>query len=63
MVNACAATLSHAEFFDLQKPNIEGHSAMYWAIMTNRGEALAAFSAFLPKFSSVCPLNCVSLVC
>lgn len=27
---------------------------MYWAIVNNRGEALAAFSAFIPKFSSVC---------
>jgi hypothetical protein len=27
---------------------------MYWVIVNNRGEALAAFSAFIPKFSSVC---------
>lgn len=54
-VNACATALSHAELSVLlQKPNIEDHSAMYWAIVNNRGEALAAFSAFIPKFSSVC---------
>ncbi|KAG1857684.1 hypothetical protein DFJ58DRAFT_744987 [Suillus subalutaceus] len=54
-VNACAAAISPTEFSNLlQKPNIEGHTAMYWAIVNHQPEAFSAFAAFIPKFSSVC---------
>ncbi|KAG0697963.1 hypothetical protein DFH29DRAFT_856319 [Suillus ampliporus] len=54
IVNACAAALSPAEFSSLlQKCNIEGHTAMYWAIVNHHREAFSAFAAFIPKFSSV----------
>ncbi|KAG2343875.1 hypothetical protein BDR05DRAFT_999770 [Suillus weaverae] len=54
-VNACVAAISPAEFSDLlQKPDIEGHTAMYWAILNHRREAFSAFAAFIANFSSVC---------
>ncbi|KAG1865857.1 hypothetical protein DFJ58DRAFT_724252 [Suillus subalutaceus] len=37
IVEACAAALSPGEFSDLlQKPDIEGHTAIYWAIVNHR---------------------------
>lgn len=40
IVDACTASLSVAEFSDLlQSPNIEGHIALYWAIVNKRQEA------------------------
>ncbi|KAG1840065.1 hypothetical protein DFJ58DRAFT_667355 [Suillus subalutaceus] len=49
-VNDCAATLPAAEFSKLlQQPNIEGHTALYWAIVNNRREALWVFMNFIPK--------------
>ena len=55
IVNACAAALTAAEFSDLlQTSNIEGHTAMYWAIVNNRREVLSAFTGFISKFSSAC---------
>lgn len=55
IVDACAASLSVAEFSDLlQSPNIEGHTALYWAIVNKRQEAFSAFAVFITKFSSVC---------
>ncbi|KAG1878226.1 hypothetical protein F4604DRAFT_1923786 [Suillus subluteus] len=63
IVEACAAALSPGEFSDLlQKPNIEGHTAMYWAIVNHQREAISAFAAFIPRFSSVCSSN-VRLTC
>ncbi|KAG2353645.1 hypothetical protein BDR07DRAFT_1495915 [Suillus spraguei] len=42
-VNACAAALSIAEFSKiLTQLNIEGHTALYWAIVNNRPQALWA---------------------
>lgn len=55
VVKSCAAALSAAEFSDLlQKPNIEDHTALYWAIVNNRREALLEFTKFIPKFSPAC---------
>ncbi|KAG1755723.1 hypothetical protein EDB19DRAFT_1662685 [Suillus lakei] len=54
-VDACAASLSVAEFSDLlQSPNIEGHTALYWAIVNKRQEAFSVFVGFISEFSSVC---------
>ncbi|KAG1802370.1 hypothetical protein EV424DRAFT_383328 [Suillus variegatus] len=57
-VNACAAALPAAEFFKiLQKRNIEGHTALYWAIVNNRPQALWALNKFIfisGYYSSVC---------
>ncbi|KAG1750525.1 uncharacterized protein EDB91DRAFT_1244106 [Suillus paluster] len=54
-VSACAADLPAAVFsYLLQTPNIEGHTALYWAIVNDRREAFSAFIAFIPRFSSVC---------
>ncbi|KAG2121752.1 hypothetical protein DEU56DRAFT_904600 [Suillus clintonianus] len=55
IVNSCAANLSAAEFSKLlQRPNIEDHTALYWAIVNNRREALWAFIKFISKFSPAC---------
>ncbi|KAG0698555.1 hypothetical protein DFH29DRAFT_89764 [Suillus ampliporus] len=55
IVNTCAAALTAAEFSSLlQTPNIEGHMALYWAIVNDRREAVAALSGFIAEFSSVC---------
>ncbi|KAG1746682.1 uncharacterized protein EDB91DRAFT_108765 [Suillus paluster] len=55
IVNACAATLPTAKFSDLlQTSSIEGHTALYWAIVNNRREALSAFAEFISAFSSNC---------
>ncbi|KAG2353163.1 hypothetical protein BDR07DRAFT_1615108, partial [Suillus spraguei] len=63
IVDACAAALSPAEFSDLlQKPNLEGHTAMYWAIVNHRREAVSEFAAFITRFSSVCSSD-VRLAC
>ncbi|KAG2078554.1 hypothetical protein BDR04DRAFT_1112727 [Suillus decipiens] len=63
IVDACATALSPVEFSNLlQKPNIEGHTAMYWAIVNHRQEAISAFAAFVPGFSSVCSSDiCLTL--
>jgi hypothetical protein len=54
-VNSCAEVLSTSEFSDLlQTCNIEGHTAMYWAIMNNRREALSALIGFIYQISLVC---------
>lgn len=55
IINACAAALSAAEFSDLmQAHNIEGHTALYWAIVNERQEAISGLSGFIPKFSAAC---------
>ncbi|KAG1816871.1 uncharacterized protein BJ212DRAFT_1577010 [Suillus subaureus] len=55
VANTCAATLPPAVFSHLlQTPNIEGHAALYWAIVNNQQEAFSIFAAFIPQFSSVC---------
>lgn len=55
IVNSCADLLSAAEFSSLlQSRNIEGHTAMYWAIVNDRREALSAFTGFISEISSVC---------
>ncbi|KAG2124816.1 hypothetical protein DEU56DRAFT_983470 [Suillus clintonianus] len=54
-VNACAATLPAAEFSDLlQTRNIEGHTALYWAIVNNRPETFSFLAGFISQFSSDC---------
>jgi hypothetical protein len=53
IVSACAATLSPPVFsYLLQTPNIQGHTALYWAIVNDRREAFSAFVVFIPRFSS-----------
>ncbi|KAG1825616.1 uncharacterized protein BJ212DRAFT_1475013 [Suillus subaureus] len=55
IVNTCTAALLPAEFSDLlQSPNIEGHTAMYWAAVNGQREAFSVFAAHILKFSSVC---------
>ncbi|OAX34475.1 hypothetical protein K503DRAFT_859182 [Rhizopogon vinicolor AM-OR11-026] len=45
IVNTCAAALSPAEFSDLlQSLNIDDHTAIYWAIVNCRREAISAFA-------------------
>ncbi|KAG1878975.1 hypothetical protein F4604DRAFT_1923661 [Suillus subluteus] len=57
------AAFSPAEFSNLlQTPIIEGHTAMYWAVVNHRWEAVSAFTAFIPRFSSVC-FNDLRLAC
>ncbi|KAG1806678.1 uncharacterized protein HD556DRAFT_331136 [Suillus plorans] len=53
--SACVATLPAAEFSKLlQQPNIEDHTAPYWAIVNNCLEALWAFMDFIPDPSPDC---------
>ncbi|KAG1845498.1 hypothetical protein DFJ58DRAFT_893663 [Suillus subalutaceus] len=55
IINTFAAALLPAEFSDLlQNPNIEGHTAMYWAVVNGQREAFSVFAAHIPQFSSVC---------
>ncbi|KAG1853761.1 hypothetical protein DFJ58DRAFT_745898 [Suillus subalutaceus] len=52
IINSCAAALQAPEFSNLlQKPNIKDHTALYWAIVNNRREALWEFTKFISKFS------------
>ncbi|KAG1885396.1 hypothetical protein F4604DRAFT_1725958 [Suillus subluteus] len=56
-LNACAAALPAAELANiLTQLNIEGHTALYWAIMNNRPQAFWAFDKFISAgpYSSVC---------
>ncbi|KAG1766335.1 hypothetical protein EV702DRAFT_1050732 [Suillus placidus] len=54
-LNACAAALPAAELSDiLTQLTIEGHTALYWAIVNNRPQALWAFSKLITSFPSVC---------
>ncbi|KAG1838256.1 hypothetical protein F4604DRAFT_1941642 [Suillus subluteus] len=54
-VNACAAALPAAEFSNiLTRLNIEGHTALYWAIMNNRPEAFWALKKLTSCYSSDC---------
>ena len=55
VVSSCAASLSTSEFsYLLQSLYIDGHTAMYWAIVNDRREALLALVKFTPKLSSTC---------
>ncbi|KAG2084267.1 hypothetical protein BD769DRAFT_1682236 [Suillus cothurnatus] len=55
ILESCAAALPAGEFSDLlQKLSIEDHTALYWAIVNNRQEALLEFIKFIPKFSPAC---------
>lgn len=50
--------LSPTEFSAfLQLPFIEGHSAMYWAILNHRREVLSAFAAHIPRFLLFCVID------
>ncbi|KAG1869425.1 hypothetical protein DFJ58DRAFT_837719 [Suillus subalutaceus] len=53
-INACTAALLAATFSKiLQSSNIEGHTALYWAIVNNRPEVVFAFhNIFPPRASS-----------
>ncbi|KAG1858773.1 hypothetical protein DFJ58DRAFT_658560, partial [Suillus subalutaceus] len=54
-LNACAAALPAAELSNiLTQLNIEGHTALYWAIVNNRPQALWAFNKFISCYSLVC---------
>ncbi|KAG0700965.1 hypothetical protein DFH29DRAFT_1000666 [Suillus ampliporus] len=54
-VNACAAALSAAQFSDLlQTSNIEGHTALYWAILNLRNSDA---KAEVLRRSLSCPPN------
>ncbi|KAG1897697.1 uncharacterized protein F5891DRAFT_1241405 [Suillus fuscotomentosus] len=55
IANKCAYDLTAAELSDLlQTLNIEGHTALYWAIVNHRQEGLSAFRLFISKLSSEC---------
>ncbi|OJA09660.1 hypothetical protein AZE42_03665 [Rhizopogon vesiculosus] len=55
IINSCASALSAAKFSSLlQSRNIDGHSAIYWAIVNNRLEAVSASTKFISKLSSGC---------
>ncbi|KAG2091956.1 uncharacterized protein F5147DRAFT_722661 [Suillus discolor] len=55
IINACVHDLTVAELSDLlQTPNIEGHTALYWAIVNRRREVSSAFIGFISNFSSKC---------
>ncbi|KAG1789634.1 uncharacterized protein HD556DRAFT_1311223 [Suillus plorans] len=55
IVNAYIHDLTVAELSDLlQTPNIEGHTALYWAIVNHRREVFSAFIGFISKISSKC---------
>ncbi|KAG1789604.1 uncharacterized protein HD556DRAFT_1446830 [Suillus plorans] len=55
IADACAHDLTAAELSDLlQTPNIEGHTALYWAIVNHRQEVFWTFKLFISKFSSKC---------
>ncbi|OJA20750.1 hypothetical protein AZE42_11830 [Rhizopogon vesiculosus] len=54
IINSCTAILPPAEFPDLlQSRNLDGHAAMYWAMIHNRREALSVLCGFISQFSSV----------
>ncbi|KAG2055012.1 hypothetical protein BDR06DRAFT_1007226 [Suillus hirtellus] len=55
IINVCAAGLTTKEFSKLlQTPNIEDHTAVYWAIVNNQREVVAAFAAFISECSPAC---------
>lgn len=55
IVNSCATALSSAEFSNLlQSCNIEGHTALYWAIVNCRLDALWALMGFISETSFDC---------
>ncbi|KAG2099118.1 hypothetical protein BD769DRAFT_1677474 [Suillus cothurnatus] len=55
IINACAADLTPKRFSKLlQTPNIEGHTALYWAIVNKQREVLSAFAAFISECSPAC---------
>ncbi|KAG1770862.1 hypothetical protein EV702DRAFT_1202190 [Suillus placidus] len=65
IANACAATLPPAQFAHLlQKPNIEGHTVLYWSIVNHGREAFSALATFIPQFTPACSsdlrLACIS---
>ncbi|KAG1858803.1 hypothetical protein DFJ58DRAFT_913284 [Suillus subalutaceus] len=54
-VNACAAALPAAELSNiLTQLNIEGHTALYWAIVNNRPEAFWALEELTSWYPSDC---------
>ncbi|KAG2091972.1 uncharacterized protein F5147DRAFT_779822 [Suillus discolor] len=55
IINACAADLTTKGFSKLlQKPNIEDHTALYWAIVNNQREVVVALAAFISECSPAC---------
>ncbi|KAG1897664.1 uncharacterized protein F5891DRAFT_1046928 [Suillus fuscotomentosus] len=55
IVNAYVHDLTAAELSDLlQTPNIEGHTALYWAIVNHQREVFSAFIEFISKISFKC---------
>ncbi|KAG1807592.1 hypothetical protein EV424DRAFT_1427333 [Suillus variegatus] len=55
IINICAADLTIKGFSKLlQTPNIEDHTALYWAIVNNQREVVVAFAAFISECSPAC---------
>ncbi|KAG1789615.1 uncharacterized protein HD556DRAFT_1205476, partial [Suillus plorans] len=55
IINVCAADLTTKGFSKLlQTPNIEDHTALYWAIVNNQREVVAALAAFISECSPAC---------
>lgn len=55
ILDICTAALSALRFSSLiQSRNFGGHSAIYWAIVNNRREVLAAFMPFMSRLSFGC---------
>lgn len=55
VANDFAANLRPAQFAKLlQKPNIEGHTALYWSIVNHGREAFFALATFVPQFTPAC---------
>lgn len=55
IINTCAADLTAKGFSKfLQTPNIEGHTALYWAIVNNQRQVLLAFDPFISECSPAC---------
>ena len=55
IVDYCAASLSASEFSNLlQSLNVWDHTAMYWAIVYDRREALSALVGYISQISPDC---------
>jgi hypothetical protein len=55
LVLRLSESLSVSQFSNLlQSLNVRGHTAMYWAILNDRREALSALVGYISQISSVC---------
>ncbi|KAG2362063.1 hypothetical protein BDR07DRAFT_1609724 [Suillus spraguei] len=65
IVGDCATALSPPVFSHLlQMPNIQGHTALYWAIVNDRREAFLSFIVYITRFSRAgyCDLRLACMV-